>query len=45
MEIAFFKNLNETKFGYEEPLKPLNRLYEILVKLKMHENDCIIEKN
>ena len=44
MKKAFFKGLNEkvkTEIGYEEPL---NRLYEILVKLRTHGNDCVTEK-
>ncbi len=47
MKKAFFKGLNEkakTKFGYEEPLKSLNKLYEIIDKIKTHENDCNTEK-
>ncbi len=47
MKKAFFKGLNEkakTELGYEKPLKPLNRLYEIIDKIRTHENDCNTEK-
>ena len=47
MKIAFSKDLNEKakiELGYKEPLKPLNRLYEIIDKIRIHENDCVIEK-
>ncbi len=44
MKIAFSKGLNEKakiELGYEEPLKPLNRLYEII---RTYGNDCDTEK-
>jgi len=47
MKKAFFKGLNEkvkTELEYEESLKPLNRLYEIIDKIRTHENDCDTEK-
>ncbi|CAG8719546.1 10713_t:CDS:1, partial [Funneliformis caledonium] len=47
MKKAFFKGLNEkikNEFGYKEPLKPLNRLYKIINKIRMHKNDCDTEK-
>ena len=47
MKKAFFKDLNEkvkTKLRYEKLLKPLNRLYEIIDKIRMHENDCDTKK-
>ena len=47
MKKAFFKGLNEnamTELGYEEPLKPLNRLYEIIDKIRMHGNNCDTKK-
>ncbi len=47
MKIAFFKGLNEKakiKLRYEKPLKLLNKLYEIINKIRTHENDCITEK-
>ena len=47
MKKAFFKGLNEkakTELGYKEPLKPLNRLYEIIDKIRTHGNNCDTEK-
>jgi len=47
MKIAFSKGLNEkakTELGYEKSLKPLNRLYKIIDKIRTHENDCVTEK-
>ncbi|CAG8648879.1 15714_t:CDS:1, partial [Funneliformis mosseae] len=47
MKKAFFKGLNKkvkTELGYKEPLKPLNRLYEVIDKIRMYENNCDTEK-